>query len=100
MTEVGLRVDKTLMEKVSKLGEINIRFYRVDVKEEGVMNNIFDFQEDNNIPEQALKGKALSRKAGFVSTCVIWKLKSSLEKQFVCRDTTRGNAEDLQCQHD
>lgn len=68
MIEPSSKVDKAVMEKASKLGEINIRFYRVDVKEEGgKTEGFFGLNEDNRkIPEKVLKGKAISHKAGFV----------------------------------
>lgn len=63
------------MERASKLGEINVRFYRVEVKEEGVMANISQLKEDDDkIPEKALKGRAISRKAGLVFKFVAWAL--------------------------
>ncbi|KAE9991080.1 hypothetical protein EG327_000552 [Venturia inaequalis] len=65
VTEASSKVDKAVMERASKLGEINVRFYRVEVKEEGVMANISQLKEDDDkIPEKALKGRAISRKAG------------------------------------
>ncbi|TID16120.1 ATP-dependent RNA helicase [Venturia nashicola] len=65
VTEASSKVDKEVMEKASKIGEINIRFYRVDVEEEGVMHNFSQLQEnDRKIPEKALKGKAISCRAG------------------------------------
>jgi hypothetical protein len=58
-----------MLERVEHLGQITVEFWRVNIlqKVENPRGHLWN-EEKGKIPEKALKGKAISRKAGSVTS--------------------------------
>jgi hypothetical protein len=61
-------LDQKLKGRVSDLGQISVRFFRVHMLatiHDDTCNDPIEKHSFNSIPEKALKGRAISRKAGY-----------------------------------
>jgi hypothetical protein len=66
--QAGHKIDKSMMQRVKDLGQITVEFWRVEIHEKAESSNGYCWNDEKGkISEKALKGKAISRKAGSVT---------------------------------